>query len=87
MLCIVRVRPGGPGEFARAPAWPRAVARGRRGGKNIFWAGVRACAGARGENIFFKLSVVRFGGHTDGGGGRCFRLLDRGESSISASFS
>ena len=83
----MRVRPGGPGEFARAPAWPRAVAQGRRGGKNIFWAGVRACAGARGENIFFKLSVVRFGGHPEEDGGRCFRLLDRGESSISASFS
>ena len=41
---------------------------------------------AQRSKYFFKLSLVRKAGHTDGGG-RCFRLLDRRESSISASFS
>ena len=63
---------------------PARGARGRRPRVQFFF---RSCAGARGENIFEKFSLVRKAGHTDGGGGRCFRLLDRRESSISASFS
>ena len=52
---------------------------------------VRAFAGARGENIFLVEAFSRAFWRTDGGrrteDGRCFRSLDRRESSSLASFS
>ena len=62
-------------------------AGGRRGVRKYFWGGfVRGVrASARAGKIFFK-SFSRAFWRTHGGG-RCFRLLDRRESSISASFS
>ena len=86
--------PGGPGGSLESvlrlgPAWPRACggARAARAQK-YFLGGVREYASARGENIFLSFqSCVLADGHTEDGGGRCFRLLDRRESSISASFS
>ena len=66
----------------------RACAGGARAvsAQKYFW-GVRAwraCVGARGENIFLSFHLcVKPNTRTDGG--RCFRLLDRRESSILAS--
>ena len=68
-LCVVVRPPAGRAgvESVRSgpPGRARAVARGRRVRKNIFWGGfVRTPA--RAGKYFFKLSVVRFGGRTHG---------------------